>query len=141
MCYAIDFEKQMERRDLYRKLNEIMKTFSERERTIFVSRLQYDIPYKQLGEELGVTSNRVRQIYEKILRMLRHPKRVKILSEYFDVVHDYRKKIESMRNDDKVHVILPLKVYDYNSLKEAILDYDIWRNKLYYIIGNNCKNV
>lgn len=141
MCYVIDFERKMELRDLYRKLNEIMKNFSERERVIFVARLQYDIPYKQLGEELGITSNRVRQIYEKILRMLHHPKRVKVLSEYFEVVYDYRMKIKSMRSDDKVHVILPLKVYDYNSLKEAILDYNIWKDKIYYVIGKNCKNV
>lgn len=141
MYYAIDFEKQMERRELCRKINEMLKEFSPRYRRVIIGRIWDNMTYKQLGEELGVTTERVRQMYLKTLRILKHPKRSHILGEYCDDIYEYRIKTNSLYNDDKVHVITLDNIYHYNSLNDATSDYKVWENKSYYIIGINCKNI
>ena len=88
MCYAIDFEKQMERRELRRKINEILQEFSPRYRRVIIGRIWDNMTYREIGEELGVTTERIRQMYMKMLRMLKHPKRSSILIQYCGFVND-----------------------------------------------------
>lgn len=44
------------------------------------------IPFKEIKNDLGIKANRTRQIYAKILRKFRHPKRSQILIDYFDLL-------------------------------------------------------
>lgn len=78
LYYTMDFD----RFELRRKIDEMMKEFPERTRLIFYARFKYDITYKQLAKELGITLERVRQIHMKTLRILKHPKRSKILRQF-----------------------------------------------------------
>lgn len=88
MCYVIDFEKQMEHRELCRKINEILQDFSPRYRRVLIGRIWDNMTYREIGEELGVTTERIRQMYMKMLRMLKHPKRSSILIQYCGFVND-----------------------------------------------------
>ena len=102
LYYTMDFD----RLELRRKINEMMKEFPERTRIIFYARLKYDISYRQLAEELGITLERVRQIHLKTLRMLKHPTRSKILRQFTIYGDDVTKNAEKCYLDDKVHLVV-----------------------------------
>ena len=78
LYYTMDFDKL----ELRREINKIMKEFPEKYRIILYARIKYNITYRQLGEELGISGQRVRELYNKTLRMLKHPKRSRILRQY-----------------------------------------------------------
>jgi len=69
-----------------RELERILSTMSEREATIL--RLRYGLTdgiprtLDQIGEEIGVTRERIRQIENKAISKLKHPTRAQRLSEF-----------------------------------------------------------
>jgi RNA polymerase primary sigma factor len=69
-----------------RELERILSTMSEREATILRHRygLIDGIPktLDQIGEEIGVTRERIRQIENKAISKLKHPTRAQRLSEF-----------------------------------------------------------
>lgn len=74
------------RRAVTRELiDEVLDTLSEREKIIIVKRFGLDDgvahTLKDIGEELGVTRERIRQIEEKAMRKLRNPIRANQLKE------------------------------------------------------------
>jgi len=67
-------------------LEEVMKSLSERERTVLKLRFGLDDGHprtlEEVGREFHVTRERIRQIEAKSLRKLKHPTRAKKLREY-----------------------------------------------------------
>jgi len=74
------------------ELNKIFETmfdsFNEREKNIVFSRFGFndgrEKTLEEVGNEFGVTRERIRQIEAKALRKLEHPKRVKVLAEFIE---------------------------------------------------------
>jgi RNA polymerase primary sigma factor len=66
-----------------------LNTLSPRERRVVELRfgLEGDKLYtlSEIGQELGVTRERIRQIETKALRKLRHPSRAKQLRDFADI--------------------------------------------------------
>ena len=78
-----------EKKELANKINEILtsKGFTEREANVI--RMRFGInPYKKMytleevGQQYGVTRERIRQIEAKAIRKLKHPSRRKYLEDY-----------------------------------------------------------
>ena len=69
-------------------LNDVLKTLSSRERDVLRLRFGLDDgrsrTLEEVGQQFGVTRERIRQIEAKALRKLRHPNRNKRLREYID---------------------------------------------------------
>ncbi len=67
----------------------VLSTLSDREHRILECRFGLDggLPWTldQVGQEFGVTRERIRQIEAKALRKLRHPSRAQILKHYLDL--------------------------------------------------------
>jgi RNA polymerase sigma factor (sigma-70 family) len=55
-------------------LNEMVKTLSEREEAVISMRFVHEMTLDEVGAELCVSRERVRQIEARSLRKLRHPK-------------------------------------------------------------------
>jgi RNA polymerase primary sigma factor len=68
------------------EVNNILQTLTPREETVIRMRLGFDDnrakTLEEVGRELGVTRERIRQIETKAIRRLRHPSRIKRLLEY-----------------------------------------------------------
>lgn len=63
--------------------------FSDREIKLIMLVLddpEGEMTYKEIGKIIGVSDNRAQQIYNKILRKLRHPCRSRRLRDYFDAL-------------------------------------------------------
>ena len=80
-----------EKEELTNKINEILngKGFTEREATVI--RMRFGItPYQKMytleevGQQYGVTRERIRQIEAKAIRKLKHPSRRKYLEDYLE---------------------------------------------------------
>ena len=71
---------------LREKIDEVLGTLSPREARVLRLRFGLDngTPYtlEEVGEKFGLTRERIRQIEEKALRRLRHPRRARQLKEY-----------------------------------------------------------
>ena len=67
----------------------VLDTLSDREKMVIVHRFGLDSgepkTLEQIGQEIGVTRERIRQIEAKALRKLRHPVREKMLRECMEV--------------------------------------------------------
>ena len=79
------------KKDCVRKeILNVFKTLSERERTIIVLRFGFDNgeakTLEEIGEMLGLTHERVRQIELKALRKLRNPARAKAIRNIIDFI-------------------------------------------------------
>jgi RNA polymerase primary sigma factor len=70
------------------KLQEVLRTFSEREAGVI--RLRYGLTdgrprtLDEIGQVYGVTRERIRQIESKTMSKLRHPSRSQVLRDYLD---------------------------------------------------------
>jgi RNA polymerase sigma factor (sigma-70 family) len=86
--YSTEFRTDIEYNEsaLNDRLDEIFKTLTFREEKVL--RLRFGIGTKKLhslkevGEVVGLSPERIRQIMMKSLRKIRHPKRVKILNGF-----------------------------------------------------------
>ena len=79
---AIEYDESV----LNDRLDEVFKTLTFREEKVL--RLRFGIgtkkshSLKEVGEVVGLSPERIRQICEKSFRKIRHPKRVKILNGF-----------------------------------------------------------
>jgi RNA polymerase primary sigma factor len=75
-----------EKQAFLEEVNNILQTLTPREETVIRMRLGFDDnrakTLEEVGRELGVTRERIRQIETKAIRRLRHPSRIKRLLEY-----------------------------------------------------------
>ena len=81
-----DIEEEIDNDFLKDSIKEALKTLSEREIIVINMRFGLDGGSPQtldmIGQKLGITRERVRQIESKALRNLRHPSRSKYLKDY-----------------------------------------------------------
>ncbi len=63
------------------KVDAMLQTLNERERQIISDRIYADQTFKEIGERMGVSANRVNQLYKKAIRKLKHPSRSKPLRQ------------------------------------------------------------
>lgn len=80
--------------DLVASVKFISKKLNKRERRILFFRYWRNYTLKEIGEKLGVTKERIRQLCAGILRKLRYPDSAKILRyglEYWNKVQELRK--------------------------------------------------
>ena len=72
---------------LKEKMQDVLKNLTERERKVLVLRFGLEDGHQrtleEVGQEFGVTRERIRQIEAKALRKLRHPRRGKALKDYW----------------------------------------------------------
>ena len=72
---------------LKEKMADVLQNLSERERKVLVLRYGLEDGHQrtleEVGQEFGVTRERIRQIEAKALRKLRHPSRGKVLKDYW----------------------------------------------------------
>jgi RNA polymerase primary sigma factor len=72
---------------LKEKMQDVLQNLSERERRVLVLRYGLEDGHQrtleEVGQEFGVTRERIRQIEAKALRKLRHPSRGKVLKDYW----------------------------------------------------------
>jgi len=69
-------------KDSRKALVNTLNTFSGREVIALVLRNVYSMTYKESGEIMGITPERVRQIEHKGYRRLRHPKNSRVLKPF-----------------------------------------------------------
>lgn len=73
---------------LKEQLNEVLDTLTDREENVL--RLRFGLEdgqsktLEQVGQQFGVTRERIRQIEAKALRKLRHPSRSKQLKDFLE---------------------------------------------------------
>jgi RNA polymerase sigma factor (sigma-70 family) len=76
---------EMRSKDVADKVRETLRTLTEREQRVMSLRFGLDNGYPmtldEVGKRFNITRERARQIEKKALRKLRHPCRVKVLSE------------------------------------------------------------
>ena len=79
-------EALAENADMKENINMVLSTLNQREEQVIRLRFGLDNGHEktleQIGKELGVTRERVRQIQDKALRNLRNPSRIKYISDY-----------------------------------------------------------
>ncbi|MGZ3496102.1 MAG: RNA polymerase sigma factor RpoD [Vulcanimicrobiaceae bacterium] len=72
---------------LKEKMQDVLQNLTERERKVLVLRFGLEDGHQrtleEVGQEFGVTRERIRQIEAKALRKLRHPSRGKALKDYW----------------------------------------------------------
>ncbi|HXW75879.1 MAG TPA: RNA polymerase sigma factor RpoD [Candidatus Eremiobacteraceae bacterium] len=72
---------------LKQKMGDVLRNLTERERKVLVLRFGLEDGHQrtleEVGQEFGVTRERIRQIEAKALRKLRHPSRGKALKDYW----------------------------------------------------------
>jgi RNA polymerase primary sigma factor len=85
---AVDMDEAATRIVLKAQVEGVLGTLSPRERRVVELRFGLDgdklYTLSEIGAELGVTRERIRQIETKALRKLRHPSRSKLLREFSD---------------------------------------------------------
>jgi len=86
--YDMQLDKPLNTRDLKKQMQEIVKTLPERDRNVLTLRFGlYDTePHtlEEVGEILGVSIQRIRQIEAKALTKLRHPSRSDKVRDFLD---------------------------------------------------------
>ena len=82
MDEPIDMEKDLTIFELKDAVNKALVTLEPRQERVLRLRFDFGYTLEEVGRQLSVSRERVRQIEAKALRMLRHPKRGSILSEF-----------------------------------------------------------
>jgi RNA polymerase sigma factor (sigma-70 family) len=77
-------DRECERAETSRVLDEVMGSLSERERHVLKSRFWGDKTFDEIGCESRVTGETIRHIEARALRKLRHPSRLEILEQVYD---------------------------------------------------------
>lgn len=84
---AENIEKNIDNELLAKTINSLLPTLEQREQEIIIARFGLNgskvKTLDQLGEEYGVTKERIRQIEQKALVKLRNPRRAEILRPYY----------------------------------------------------------
>ncbi len=85
---AVESFGDVEKQERIDAINAVLDTLNERERFIITKRFGLDAAractLEEIGKELGISKERVRQLEAAALRKLRNPRRTKILKEFFD---------------------------------------------------------
>jgi RNA polymerase primary sigma factor len=85
--HSEDFDKNYDNKLLSNVINSILDTLDTREQEIIIARFGLNgakvKTLDQLGEEYGVTKERIRQIEQKALVKLRNPRRAEMLKPYY----------------------------------------------------------
>lgn len=85
-----DSDRRHWRDELYmnllgRDLQEQMATLSPRERQVLLLKYWEGMSFKEVGEKMGITLEKVRQLESRALRRLRHPYRSSKVRDYLDI--------------------------------------------------------
>lgn len=87
-CAEEEMLHEINMAELNKRFEEMFDSFNEREKNIVYSRFGFDDgrekTLEEVGNEFGVTRERIRQIEAKALRKLEQPKRVKVLAEFIE---------------------------------------------------------
>jgi|GEM_PF-104812 len=88
----IKFEEDTYSLMLKEKIEDVMENLTEREKKTLKLRFGQEKTLAEIGQEFGLTRERIRQIEEKALKKLRHPAHSKKLRDYweFDGTHSGR---------------------------------------------------
>ena len=85
---AADRFSSVEKKERTKAIDTVLGTLDERERFIIERRFGIGVPrsctLEEVGNELNISKERVRQIEAAALRNLRNPRRAKVLKEFFD---------------------------------------------------------
>lgn len=85
---AADRFSSIEKEERTKAIDTVLGTLDERERFIIERRFGIGVPrprtLEEVGNELNISKERVRQIEAAALRKLRNPRRAKVLKEFFD---------------------------------------------------------
>lgn len=85
---AADRFSSIEKEERTKAIDAVLGTLDERERFIIERRFGIGVPrpytLEEVGNELNISKERVRQIEAAALRKLRNPRRAKVLKEFFD---------------------------------------------------------
>jgi RNA polymerase primary sigma factor len=65
-------------------LSLVLFTLTEKQRIVIIARFWGDKTLEEIGDELGVTKERIRQIESRAIRRLRHPSRSKFLRGFLE---------------------------------------------------------
>ena len=75
-------------------------TLSDREAEVLELRYEESMRLKEIADTFNISKERVRQIEDRALRKLRHPKRARILlygSEYIDALEEFKRATDEVR--------------------------------------------
>lgn len=85
---AADRFSSIEKEERTKAINTVLDTLNERERFVIERRFGISVSrprtLEEVGNELNISKERVRQIEAAALRKLRNPRRAKVLKEFFD---------------------------------------------------------
>jgi len=79
---ALPASRAYDNAELSACFSDALSTLSEKERTVINGRFYEDKTLEEIGQDLFLTRDAVRQIEEKALRKLRHPSRSKVLRPF-----------------------------------------------------------
>lgn len=116
-----------EYRDYLQRLDEVIELLPERERFVTQLRLK-GYTYREIGEQIrtpAISAERVRQIFQKAMRMLRYPGRCHILKgiplevEVEEPKKLFSEMVSSEIRDALIDDFLELNIRPSNCLKKA----------------------
>lgn len=127
---------------LREQLHEVLETLSERQRQVIELRFGFkdgqERTLEEIGQEFGLTRERIRQIEAAALRRLEHPSRSRKLRDYVDWQVAKRKQEEAMEGAegsgitgrrDSVIIISEGEILQFGDLKLNTVTHQAWRGE------------